>query len=108
MNGRNPQVVVISDGEFAVGEQLGPNVMPLPEENKQVMINLIDIMTGQDLLTKLRVRQFNDRELDPEKTRGKELTLRLVNLGLPILLVILFGVTRYFLRSYKNRRLQQL
>ncbi|MBL0016325.1 MAG: Gldg family protein [Bacteroidetes bacterium] len=54
MNGRNPQVVVISDGEFAVGEQLGPNVMPLPEENKQVMINLIDIMTGQDLLTKLR------------------------------------------------------
>ncbi|MBL0016324.1 MAG: hypothetical protein IPP17_07730 [Bacteroidetes bacterium] len=54
------------------------------------------------------MRQFNDRELDPEKTRGKELTLRLVNLGLPILLVILFGVTRYFLRSYKNRRLQQL
>jgi ABC-2 type transport system permease protein len=108
MNGRNPQVVVISDGEFAVGEQLGPNVMPLPEENKQVMINLIDIMTGQDLLTKLRVRQFNDRELDPEKTRGNEVILRLVNLGLPILLVILFGMTRYFLRSYKNKRLQQL
>jgi ABC-2 type transport system permease protein len=108
MNGRNPQVVVISDGEFAVGEQLGPNVMPLPEENKQVMINLIDIMTGQDLLTKLRVRQFNDRELDPEKTRGNEVMLRLINLGLPILLVILFGMTRYFLRSYKNKRLQQL
>lgn len=107
MSNRNPQVVFISDGEFAIGEQVGANILPLPEENKLAMVNLIDFMTGQDLLTKLRVRQFNDRELDPEKTRDNELVLRLLNVGLPILLVVLFGVTRYFLRRYKNQRLQQ-
>lgn len=107
LEGRNAQVVLIADGEFAIGERIGDNVLPLPEENKQLMINLIDCMTGQDLLTRLRVRQFNDRELDGEKTRGNETALRLTNIALPILLVIAFGVGRSFLRRYRNKRLQQ-
>lgn len=107
INGRKPQVVLISDGEFCIGEKVGSNVMPLPEENKAVMINLIDYLTGQDLLTKLRVRQFNDRELDGEKTIGREGILRFINIGLPILLVIVFGVVRWLIRRHLNNRLQQ-
>lgn len=105
--GHSPQVVLISDGEFAVGENAGGRILPLPEENKQLMVNLIDYLTGQDLLTQLRQRQFNDRELDPDKTRGKETMLRIVNIGLPILLVIIFGIVRAFIRRYTNQRLQQ-
>ncbi len=107
MAGKHPSVVLISDGEFATGEQVGGKVQRLPEENKQLMINLIDIMTGQDLLAKLRVREFNDRMLDREKILGNETTIRLVNIGLPVLLVIIFGIVRAFLRRYKNQRLQQ-
>lgn len=107
MAGRKPQVVVISDGEFAVGERLGGQYAPLPEENKQLMINLMDIMTGQDLLTKLRVRQFNDRMLDHERILGNEAGIRLFNIGVPVLIVILFGLGRAFYRRYKNKRLQQ-
>jgi ABC-2 type transport system permease protein len=107
MGNRKPQVVIISDGEFAVGENAGGRILPLPEENKQFMVNMIDYLTGQDLLTQLRVREFNDRELDPEKIRGNETTLRVLNIGLPILAVILFGLIRFFLRRYKNQRLQK-
>jgi hypothetical protein len=67
----------------------------------------MDFPTGQDLLTRLRVRQFNDRELDPEKTKGRETWIRMVNIGLPIVLVALFGLGRAFIRRRKNLRLQQ-
>ncbi len=105
--GKKPMVVMISDGEFAVGESVGTQVLRLPEENKQLMINLIDIMTGQDLLTKLRVRQFNDRMLDREKIMGNETAIYFVNIGLPVLLIIVFGIGRAFLRRKMNQRLQQ-
>lgn len=104
---RKPMVVIISDGEFATGDNIGGRVARLPEENKQFMTNLIDIMTGQELLTKLRVREFNDRELDREKIIGNETYIRLLNIGLPVLLVIIFGLVRSFLRKRKNAQLQQ-
>jgi ABC-2 type transport system permease protein len=107
MDGRNPMVVLISDGEFAVGENAGGRLMRLPEENKQLMTNLIDIMTGQELLTKLRVREFNDRMLDRDKLVGQEDWIRIVNLGLPLLAIVLFGVGRGFLRRRKNQKLQK-
>lgn len=107
MEGRKPMVVLISDGEFATGERVNGQVMRLPEENKQLMINLIDIMTGQDLLTKLRIRQFNDRTFERKKVVGNEFMIRLINIVLPVLLVILFGIGRSYLRRYRNRQLQQ-
>jgi ABC-2 type transport system permease protein len=106
MTNRKPQVVLVSDGEFAVGENAGGRILPLPEENKQFMVNIIDYLTGQDLLTQLRVREFNDRELDRERTIGNVTLLRVINIGLPILAVVLFGFVWTFVRRYKNQRLQ--
>ncbi len=105
--GRKPMVVLISDGEFAIGDNVGGRLARLPEENKLLMTNLIDIMTGQELLTKLAVRQFNDRMLDREKIIGNEMFIYFLNIGLPVLLVIIFGLLRSFLRRRKNRLLQQ-
>jgi ABC-2 type transport system permease protein len=69
-------------------------------------MNLIDFMTGQEIMTRLRVRQYNGRMLDPEKVVGQETKIRIVNIGLPILLVVLYGIVRFYLRRRKNLALQ--
>ena len=50
----SPRFVLISDGEFARGTRGPDGRRYLPVENKIMMQNLIDYMTGQDLLTRLR------------------------------------------------------
>lgn len=101
-----PRVIVISDGEFAVADVVGGQATRLPEENKTLMMNLIDFMTGQDIITKLRVRNYHDRMLDPEKVFGNETMIQALNIGLPVLLVVLFGIVRTLIRRRRNKRLK--
>ena len=76
-------------------------------QTKADVSNLIDYMTGQEIMTRLRVREYNSRMLDPEKVVGKETTIRIFNIGLPILSIILFGVGRWYFRRRKNLALQE-
>jgi ABC-2 type transport system permease protein len=103
----SPRVILISDGEFATGDRAGGKVGRLPEENKTAMMNLIDYMTGQEIMTKLRVRTYNGRMLAPEKVIGNETSIRIINLGLPLLGIVFFGVGRWYLRRRKNMALRQ-
>lgn len=105
--GAKPRVILISDGEFANGDFVGGRVSRLPEENKTAMMNLIDYMTGQEIVTKLRVRTYNSRMLAPEKVIGSETAIRFVNLGLPIIAILLFGAVRFYIRRRKNMALRQ-
>lgn len=105
--GAKPRVILISDGEFANGDFVGGRVSRLPEENKTAMMNLIDYMTGQEIVTKLRVRTYNSRMLAPEKVIGNETAIRFVNLGLPIIAILLFGAVRFYIRRRKNMALRQ-
>ena len=71
------------------------------------MMNLIDYLTGQEIMTRLRVRSYNSRMLAPEKVIGHETAIRFVNLVLPILAIVLFGAGRWYLRRRKNMALRQ-
>ncbi|MEM0995606.1 MAG: Gldg family protein [Bacteroidota bacterium] len=102
----DPRVIIISDGEFAVADVVNGQARRLPEENKTLMMNLIDYMTGQDIITQLRVRNFHDRMLDREKVFGRETLIQAVNIGLPVILVILFGVGRSIIRRRRNKNLK--
>lgn len=101
------KVVLISDGEFATGDLVNGQAMRLPEENKTFMMNLIDYMSGQEIMTALRIRQYHNRMLDPERVFGNEFTIRFVNLGLPLIALLLFGLLRGFLRRRKNNLLKE-
>lgn len=101
-SGETPRFVLISDGEFAQGSRGPDGRKYLPVENKLMMQNLIDYMTGQDLLTRLRPRAFNERRIDPGKVEGNRFKIQLLNIGLPLALVLLFGIIRGYLRRRKN------
>lgn len=98
-----PRLAVISDGDFAKAIRGGDGKSYLPLENKLLMMNLLDYMTGQDILTKLRPRAYNNRMLDPEKVVGNQLRIQLINIGLPLLIVLIFGIGRGYLRKRRNR-----
>lgn len=98
-----PKYVLISDGEFAQGIRARDGQLYLPLENKTLLANLFDYLTDQDILTRLRPRAYNDRMLDPKAVLGNQFSIQLLNIGLPILLVILFGIVRSLLRRRRNR-----
>ncbi len=100
--GETPRFVLISDGEFAKGSRGPDGRLYLPVENKIMMQNLIDYMSGQDLLTRLRPRAFNERKVDAGKVEGNRLKIQLLNIGFPLILVLLFGIVRGYLRRRKN------
>lgn len=104
--GAEPRMVVISDGEFAIGETINGQVKPLPADNKTLMLNLVDYLSGQEIITKIRVREINRRMLDRSKYKGSERFYQIVNIALPVLLILLFGFVRDYLRRRRNQSYQ--
>jgi gliding-associated putative ABC transporter substrate-binding component GldG len=104
--GAEPRMVIISDGEFAIGETINGQVKPLPADNKTLMLNLIDFLSGQEIITKIRVREINRRMLDRSQYKGSERFYQIVNIALPVLLILLFGFVRDYLRRRRNQSYQ--
>lgn len=97
-----PMMAVISDGEFAIGEYIQGRHKPLPADNKALMQNLIDVMAGEEVITRLRVRELNRRVLDRRAYAGNERSYQILNIALPVLLLIVFGFVREYLRRRRN------
>lgn len=104
--GTDPKMVIISDGEFAVGELINGELKPLPADNKTLMLNLVDFLSGQEIITKIRVREINRRMLDRAKYKGSERFYQIVNIALPVLLILVFGFVRDYLRRRRNQSFQ--
>ena len=97
-----PKYVLISDGEFAKGIPQRDGNKYLPADNRTMMMNLFDFMTDQDILTKLRPRNYNVRRLDKDKTTANRFQIQLLNIGLPLVLILAFGIVRSVLRRRHN------
>lgn len=101
------KIVVISDGEFALGKEFRGERSPrLPYDNLTLLQNAIDYLAGDPALSEIRSKEVVVRRLDREKVTENESLVRLLNLGLPILLVALFGGGRLFLRRRKHEALR--
>lgn len=101
-----PMVAMISDGEFAIGEAYQGKVGNLPGDNKAFVLNLLDLMSGQDLISSIRVREVTDRKLDKRRIENSRGLILLANIVLPIVFIILFGLVRGIFRRSANRKLK--
>lgn len=106
--GVQPKLLVVSDGELATGEILKNKLAPLPAGNKTFLMNVIDNFTGQDIISELRIREFVARDLDRQKVAANATNVQIINVALPVLILIIFGVLRFVLRRRKNRSYRQL
>lgn len=69
--------------------------------NQEFIQNIMDYMMGETSVLDIRSRQIDIHEIDKEKVKGSAGYYKLLNIGLPILLVLLMAVTIYFIRKRK-------
>jgi gliding-associated putative ABC transporter substrate-binding component GldG len=99
------KVIWITDGEIALpAEVQGRAADYLPLDNLTFLLNCVDYLAGEISLTEVRSRKVELRRLNPELLRKHTILIQAVNLGGPLLLMILLGLSLYF---WRRRRYQK-
>lgn len=106
----NSKVLVISDGDIIRNEfdstrnqsfPLGFDInMRYQFSNKEFLVNAIDYLSGEEIVN-VRGKEIKLRPLDQDKIEESKAMVRVINLVLPILLLIIFGIARYYFRKKK-------
>lgn len=97
-------LAIISDGEFAQGKKFRNRRGFIPYDNKTLILNAIDYLSGDKALTDIRSKEVGVRRINRDKATRFPQLLRVVNLVLPVLIVVIFGFLRFYLRRRKNMR----
>lgn len=112
-NGAPSAMIVVSDGDI-IKNQLqasanGPTPLPLGYDrysgqtfgNKDFIMNAMNYLCDDSGLLSVRSKELRLRLLDGEKIKAEKIRWQLINVLLPVLLVVLFGVVQYFIRRRK-------
>lgn len=100
--GKPARLIVYTNGAFCVNGG-GQEPQQLHPGNIDLMVNSLDRVTGSNDLLGLRGKQIDYRPLDTlsDNTRG---ALKTVNLLLPVLLAVAYGLGRRAWRSAQRKR----
>ncbi|HEY0066265.1 MAG TPA: Gldg family protein, partial [Flavisolibacter sp.] len=104
------KMIVISDGDIAMN-QVSQFDGPLPMgtnfftrytyANRDFFLNSLDYLVNPSNVLSTRAKEFTLRLLDPRKTEAERSKWQMLNIGLPVLLIILFGFIYQKLRKYR-------
>lgn len=108
------RLVVFADGDFVRNDVNPQNGQPLPLgldpitertfANREVVINLINYLTDEDGLINARAKEIQIRPLDQVQVQKEAVLWQTLNLAGPVLLVVLFGLIKFYLRKRKYAR----
>jgi len=96
------QLVLVSDSSFLLDDAGGR--MP---ENVVFTMNASDVLIGDRDLVALRSREITSRPLSAVEEGGRS-TWKSINILLPALLVILYGLLQWRLETNRTKRLEEL
>jgi len=104
------KIIVCSDGDLIVNEvsQKTGNPLPLGYDkttqhtfgNKDFVMNAIDYLIDEDGVIQAKGKEVKLRPLDKIRTRDERIFWQILNIGLPVVLVLLFG----FILQWVRRR----
>jgi gliding-associated putative ABC transporter substrate-binding component GldG len=104
------KMIVIADGDIAtnvVTQKQGPLPMGYNQftnyqyANKDFILNCIEYLVNPSGILETRAKDYTLRLLDPEKVANEKTQWQLINIGVPVLLVVLFGFIYQALRKRK-------
>jgi len=106
---KSTRMLVISDGDIAKNQIIRGVVLPLGYDNyekrqygnKDFILNSIDYLLEEDALIDVRTRELKMRLLDSQKINKERSFWQLLNLLAPILLILIFGLVKHYLRKKK-------
>ena len=95
------KMIVVADGDIAtnqVSQQYGPLPMGFnfytnyTFANKEFFDNCLEYLVGPAGILETRAKEFTLRLLDLKKAQEQKTTWQFINIALPVLIIILFGV----------------
>lgn len=105
------KVLVVSDGDFLKNEINFKNGQPFPLgyepfmqqnfANEEFLLNILSYMIDEHGLITSRAKEVMIRPLDKIKIKEQKLKWQVINMVLPVVLIIIYGLVRYFLRRKK-------
>ncbi|POY40540.1 gliding motility-associated ABC transporter substrate-binding protein GldG [Flavobacterium alvei] len=108
--GKPNKIIVISDGDL-IKNQLDKNFQPVElgydqrsgnlYDNKDFLMNCVNYLLDDNGLINIRSKDLDLPLLDKEKVYESYTTTQILTIGLPILILALFGIVFTFLRKKK-------
>lgn len=100
-------MIVVADGDVVRNDFINGQLLPLGYDkytrqmygNKEFLINCVNYLCGDKDLIPLRSREVIMRKLDVAKIEREKTVWQIVNVALPIVLIIAFGVVLAFVRK---------
>jgi gliding-associated putative ABC transporter substrate-binding component GldG len=108
------KIIVIADGDIARndvnprdGKPQALGFDPFANytfANQDLLLNMVAYLTDENGLIHVRNKEVKIRPLDKEKIKNERTLWQVVNLIFPIVVLIIYGVTRSYLRKLKYAR----
>lgn len=105
------KMIVVADGDLLKNQISTTDGSPFPlgfdrytqqqYGNKNFLLNVADYLTDDSGIIELRNKEIKLRLLDKTRIREEKLTWQLVNILLPLVLVIAFGILQQYYRKKK-------
>ncbi|MFK7972819.1 MAG: Gldg family protein [Bacteroidia bacterium] len=89
---RERRIAVISDGDLPLGKHFQGARQNIPYDNLELILNAVDYLVDDLSLASIRSKEVAVRALDDTKILKHEGLIKAINLGVPLLLVALFGL----------------
>ena len=99
----NSRIVLVSDGDFAVGGPKGGN--QLPRDNISLLVNSVDFLSDDTGLIDLRTKGVTSRPIKEMQDSTRAL-LKWLNFLTPIVLIIIYGLMR--MQINRNERVKRM
>lgn len=102
-------MVVIADGDIARNDIYKGTPVPLGYDrytnitygNKSFLLNVIDYLCDDSGLMAIRNKEIRLRQIDPAVAEADNQALRIINVVLPLLFVLVFGVLKSYVRRHR-------
>jgi gliding-associated putative ABC transporter substrate-binding component GldG len=104
-SGSKGSVFICSDADIVRNmikqDRRGPVPVPIMPGNLDFVTNVVDYMLDEDGIINVRSKEIALRPLDKAKVQEDKVFWQIVNLVIPILIVLVFGVLRFYWRKKK-------
>ncbi len=110
-DGNPTKILIVSDGDIAKNDINPKTGQPVELgfdqftetrfANADFLVNAMTYLVETDGIISTRSKEIRIRPLDGVKVKSQKLVVQLINLVLPILVIVIFGVLKYILRKRK-------
>lgn len=112
-DGELSKIVIVADGNLITNELSPDSGQPLPLgsepysrnnfANEALVMNIIDYLVDEDGLIQTRSKEVKIRPLNKVKIKSERMKWQVINLVLPVLLLLAFGLVKIYLRKRSNK-----